>query len=309
MSAGVSVAVLAAGMEQEDIARGPEPEGSVRMARRRLGRGEMPAPLNGAEAARLGELFAEHDAGMRRYAVARLMSGGRDWDQAVTLAEDLVQQMWLEVARRYRPVLEPGLPDDAVRMRLCRYVKDGIWQHMQRQDERAQPVDFEDGVTCALVCALMVGEPTTCAAAGLPPLPDYLARMLDALPSAEREALLLLADGVPYPLAAQRAGCSKGQFETRVRRGLLLLQLDNPEFSQPPVAVEALTAEERAHLARLTPCQQEVVLRLTDRERRVVLLSLVARLNRDQIAARLGISASTVSLAAGACAAAVRQAA
>ncbi|MEV8107087.1 sigma factor-like helix-turn-helix DNA-binding protein [Streptomyces sp. NPDC088135] len=302
---------LAEEMEREDTARGPEPEPEGRsrsgMGGRRLGRGDTPPPLTAAESERLGDLAGEYDAGMRRYAVSRLMVLGMGWDRAGGLADDVVQQMWLEVARRHRDALVPELPEAVVRMRLCRYVKDGIWQHLRRADERVRPVDLEDGAVCALVCALMVGErPATCGGPGLAALPGYLARMVEGLPETERAALLLFCDGVPYQRAAERLGCGTGQMQVRVRRALLLLQLDNPELGWGvPVAVSSLSAEQRELLGRLSPGQREVLLRLTERERDVLLLSLGAGLKRDAIAERLGISRAAVVLVTSACAAAV----
>lgn len=235
---------------------------------RRLRRGET-VPLSAAQSERLAALYEVHGARLVRYAWRRLTTyGGAEGTRAWSLAEDLAQQAWMQVARTAEGnlLLDAALPEGEARALLYTRMKWEVAAYLRRRSSAEVPVDWQDAVTCASLCRLL---PERCVLEGLPP---YLARMLAGLPEREREALALWLDGTPLKRIADRLGCSSLGARNLVDRALLLLQIDNPELSAPPVALVSLPAWEQRALSALSPVQREALVRLGETERRAMLL-------------------------------------
>ncbi|AYV33177.1 Sigma-70, region 4 (plasmid) [Streptomyces sp. ADI95-16] len=276
-----------------------------------LGRGED-IPVSADASARLGVLFAEYADGLVHYARRKLLNRGTPAGVAAHLAEEITQEAWVEIARTgAKDLLAPDAASrysaDETRWMLWRRVKDRILAHYKRASSYETSVDWEDRTTCAVLCPLL--EEQLVARCQIGALPGYLATMLAELPEAEREALLTLAYAVPSDRAAEllhELGIS-GKQHKLIARAVLLLLIANPELSGPRVAVASLPAWERRAMVAVTPAQRELLLRLDDIPRQVLLLHAAEGLNSVEIAARLDVARSRVLSLVSGCAALVAE--
>ncbi|MEU2869488.1 sigma-70 family RNA polymerase sigma factor [Streptomyces olivoreticuli] len=241
---------------------------------------------------RLAALYETYGSRLVRYAYSRLARTGRGSGEAWALSEDIVQSMWLNLARSDARALlgDQPWPEDQVRKVLYARVKREIAEHFKLLRSSEQPVDWSDRSTCNKLCPLL---PSGCAWVDLP---LYLAAMVVALPEREREALLLKLDGMPHKLMGERLGCSASTADRLAKTAVLLLQIDNPELSAPPVALESLPSWEQRALTKRSAAQREVLLRLDETARQALLLN--DELPTREIARRLGVSRERVMGAA-----------
>ncbi|MES9554642.1 MULTISPECIES: sigma factor-like helix-turn-helix DNA-binding protein [unclassified Streptomyces] len=257
---------------------------------RRLESGEI-IPLTAEQSDQLAVLFEAYGDRLVRYAYSRLcrtrMGNGEAW----ALAEDAVQSMWVRVARSgASDVLgHPEWSETQTRKVLFVRVKREIAEHFALLRSSETAVDWTEPATCNVLCPLM---PSQCAWADLP---DYLARMVAALPEREREALLLKLDGTPHKVMGERLKCSESTADRLAKTAILLLQIDNPELSHPPVAMESLPEWEQHALTALSAARREVLLRLDDVARSALLLN--GEVPTRDIAKRLGVSRERVGAA------------
>lgn len=269
---------------------------------RKLSVGEI-VPLTAEQLERLATLYAEFGgARLVHYARRKLMNRGMPWPQADALAEDIVQDTWVSVARETtKPLMAAdALGEDERRILMFGRVKDTIQQYFRRLSNTERPVDWTDPVVCNTLCPVLPGG---CARTVLP---AYLDAMVTALPDRERAALLLRVEGMNMRLVAEHLGCSYPTANRLVETALLLLQIDNPELSGEPVPAASLASWERRELARMSAAQQEVLLRMDDTARQALLLHVGQGLNITDVARRLGVPRYQVLPVLGACASALR---
>ncbi|MFJ2005978.1 sigma factor-like helix-turn-helix DNA-binding protein [Streptomyces chartreusis] len=248
-------------------------------------------PLAAEQSERLAALYETHGARLMRYAYSQLSRRGRGNGEAWALAEDITQNMWVQVARSgASDVLgsEQEWSEDYTLKVLFARVKRQISEHFKLLRSSEAPVDWSDADTCNTLCPLL---PAQCAWAELP---DYLAKMVAALPEREREALLLRLDGTPHVQMGDRLGCSPSTADRLAKTAILMLQIDNPELSADPVALESLPEWEQRALAELSTAQREALLRLDDGPRQTLLLK-VQGLSDHAIAKRLGVRRDRVA--------------
>ncbi|MFI1840323.1 sigma factor-like helix-turn-helix DNA-binding protein [Streptomyces olivaceoviridis] len=277
---------------------------------RRLGRGED-VPLSPEASVRLGELFAEYGDGLVHYARRKLMNRGCPAGVAVHLAEEITQEAWVEIARTgAKDLLAPDAGErysaEETRWMLWRRVKDRILAHYKRSSSYETAVDWGDKQTCAVLCPLLEEALTERCQIGA--LTGPLARMVAVLPEAEREALLTLAYAVPEDRAREllRDVGAVGKREKLVARAILLLLIDNPELCGPRIPLRDLEEWERtALLHHVSWAQRQLLLRLEDLTRQILLLHLVEDLTTVQIAERLDVPRSRVLSVVSGCAALV----
>lgn len=264
--------------------------------------------MSAEASARMGVLFAEYGEGLVFYARRKLLNRGMPAGTAHHLAEEIAQEAWVEVARTgAKDLLAPDaavrFSADETRYMLWGRVKTRILAHYKRSASYERAVDWEDRGTCAVLCSALEDELARRCQLGA--LPGYLAPMVAALPEAEREALLAKAYGVPEEQAAEllkRLGV-KGKPRTLVARAVLLLLRDNPELSGPRATRASLPQWQRDALGHVSHAQRELLLRLDDWTRHVLLLHLVEGLNTVQIAERLEVPRSRVLPVLSGCAA------
>ncbi|MEW1635055.1 sigma factor-like helix-turn-helix DNA-binding protein [Streptomyces sp. NPDC093801] len=247
-------------------------------------------PLTAVQSQRLAALYEAHGTRLVRYAYSRLSRTGRGNGEAWALAEDITQSMWVQVARSgARDLLsdQSWSEDSALKVLFAR-VKREISEHFKLLRSSEAPVDWSDPITCKTLCPLLPGQ---CAWAELP---DYLAKMVAALPEREREALLLKLDGTPHKLMGERLECSESTADRLAKTAILMLQIDNPELSADPVALESLPEWEQAALAELSAAQRHALLRLDEGPRQALLLKSQG-LSDHAIAKRLGVRRDRVA--------------
>ncbi|MFF1559803.1 sigma factor-like helix-turn-helix DNA-binding protein [Streptomyces sp. NPDC058279] len=269
---------------------------------RKLQNGEI-IPLTPEQSERLAALYAEFGGGrLESYARRKLMNRGMRRSEAATLAEDIVQETWVAVARETtKPLMGPKpLSEDDRRILLFAQVKTQIHQHLRRGMAGEGPVDWSDPVICNWLCPLVSNECVRTI------LPAYLDRMVAALPARERQALLLRLEGMNMRLVAEHVGCSYPTANRLVETALLLLQIDNPELSGEPVAVETLPRWERDELNRMSAAQQAALLRMDEVSRRALLLHVGQGLNITDVSRKLGVPRYQVLPVLGACAKSLR---
>lgn len=254
-----------------------------RVAKRR--NGEI-VPLTAEQSDRLASLYEECGARLVRYALSLLTRYGRKGAGARALAEDIAQSMWVQVAREGArgPLGEDespvGLLFYRVRVETLGYVSGRAASEI--------PVDLEDPVACRGLCPLL---PSGCA---LVELPDYLSKMVDALPEQERAALLLMLDGLTPRSMAEHLGCGDSTAVRLADAAVLLLQIDNPELSsREPVTLESLPKWEQRALLELGPERRAALLRLESVPRQAMLLKHQGAANRE-IRERLDLSYDAV---------------
>lgn len=269
---------------------------------RKLERGEV-VPLTPKQSERLSELYAEFGGGrLEAYAVRKLLNRGVRRSRAVELAEDIVQDAWVAVARQTtKPLMAAdSLSEDERRIFLFSRVKDEIQQYFRRQTSGEAPVDWTDPQICNWLCPALPGG---CARTTLP---AYLDAMVSKLPERERTALLLRLEGMNMRLVAEHVGVSYPTANRLVETALLLIQIDNPELSAEPVPLESLPKWEREELAGMSAAQRAALLRMDETSRRALLLHVGQDLNITEVARRLNVPRYQVLPVLGSCATALR---
>ncbi|WP_405506161.1 sigma factor-like helix-turn-helix DNA-binding protein [Streptomyces purpurascens] len=242
--------------------------------------------MTAEQSARLGSLYEQYGARMVRYSYSQLKRRGYDSASAWTVAEDIAQGMWVQVARdgARGPLLgDESLSEDSVRALLFYKTKHQVLGYVSGRAAGEVVVDFADPVTCNWLCPLM---PSGCA---LVELPVYLATMVEALPEQERAALLLMLDGLDPRSMAEQLGCGDSTAVRMAESAVLMLQIDNPELSREPVALESLPQWEREALSELSPERRAALLRLESTTRQALLLKHQG-LSKREIVKRLGLS-------------------
>lgn len=269
---------------EKSSARGNGPGG------RRLRKGEM-IPLTAEQSERLGELFAQYNDVLVPYARRKLMTWrGLSMTQASSLAEDIAQETWLKVARTGADdVLRPGLTRDDVLPMLYVRLQSRIVAHFQVARSTETPVDWEDKVTCNMLCPLL---PEQCA---MEELPAYVRQMLAKLPDAEREALTLALDGLTTEPIGEHLGCALSSAHRLVAAALLMLKMANPSLTGPAVDARSLPLWQREALDQMDAVRRAVLLRLDD-EARSVLLLLAQGVTCTQAAERTGLPVGRVKV-------------
>ncbi|MFD5517125.1 GntR family transcriptional regulator [Streptomyces sp. NPDC127066] len=263
-------------------------EGTI--SRRKMRVGEI-APLTAEQSARLASLYEQYGPRLVRYACSLLNRRGLIGGGAWALAEDITQSMWVQVARdgARNPLFdEAALTQDSPAGLLFYLVKQHVIQHFGGKAAGDIPVDFNDPITCKRLCGLL---PSGCA---LIELPGYLAKMVDALPEQEREALLLMLDGLDPRSMAEHLGCGDTTAVRLADAAVLMLQIDNPELSREPVALESLPKWERETLATLSPERRAALLRLEPVTRHALLLRHQG-VSKREIGQRLELSYDVVA--------------
>ncbi|MET7731169.1 GntR family transcriptional regulator [Streptomyces sp. NPDC005402] len=253
---------------------------------RRLRQGED-IPLTAEQARRLSALYERYSADLVRYAKSKLVGYRFSAARAQTLAEDIAQNVWVEVARTgAKDLLAPEpLSESDTQAFLFVRVQNQLGKHFKRSSSHERPMDFDDPIT-AYVLAPMVEEQQEV------PLAEpsgELLRMVADLPDREREALLLQLDGCNKSVVADRLGCSLRTGDRLAETALLRLQLCHPEMPHEPITLESLPVWQREALATLDDTRCEALLRIGDLPRQVLLLHLVEGLDSNQVAARLGV--------------------
>lgn len=239
---------------------------------------------------------------MEAYAVRKLLNRGVRRSRAVELAEDIVQDAWVAVARQTtKPLMAAdSLSEDERRIFLFSRVKDEIQQYFRRQTSGEAPVDWTDPQICNWLCPALPGG---CARTTLP---AYLDAMVSKLPERERTALLLRLEGMNMRLVAEHVGVSYPTANRLVETALLLIQIDNPELSAEPVPLESLPKWEREELAGMSAAQRAALLRMDETSRRALLLHVGQDLNITEVARRLNVPRYQVLPVLGSCATALR---
>lgn len=274
---------------------------------RRLGRNED-IRMSAEASARMGELYAEYGDRLVHYARRKLLNRGVPSGTAAHLAEEIAQEAWVEVARTgAKDLLAPDagtrFTEDETRYMLWGRVKTRILAHYKRSSTYESPVDWEDPAACAQLCPALEDELARRCQLGT--LSGYLAPMVAALPEPEREALLARAYGVPQDHIVEllREIGVRVKPQTLVARAVLLLLRDNPELSGPRATRASLPEWQRDALGQVSRAQREILLRLDDWRRHVLLLHLVEGLNGSRIAERLDVPPARVLPILSGCAA------
>ncbi|MFJ2645050.1 RNA polymerase sigma factor [Streptomyces sp. NPDC087511] len=282
---------LAEEMEREDTARGPEaePEGSVRRGRRK--RAEIDATVLGAaDAARLDRLYRLHGVRLVRYLAARV-----GWDQ-MALAEDLAQEVWLDLAARpYQMASWESADEDAMGM-LAYRARQQIAAHLRLGRNQRETVlgagsgaDDRDVVECLEALAGAGEDSTLCAVLDLlgeadQPTFGCFGAVIAALPERQREVVeLACGEGMSLKAAGSRMGITAQSAHGHLRRAAAALRL----------AAGAAADEDSG---TLPDDYARVLNRLTGLQQQVVRLR-VAGVTTTAIAARLDRNPGTVSKA------------
>lgn len=242
-------------------------------------------PLTAEQSERLASLYEEYGAGLVRYVYSQLRTRSRTSSVPWALAEDITQTLWMQLAREgdQCPLLSEKETVENAGGLLFYRAKQEISQHFRLYSSGEMAVDFGDPVTCNSLCPLM---PSGCA---LVEMPSYLATMVDALPEQERAALLLMLDGLDPRSMAEHLGCADSTAVRLANSAVLLLQIDNPELSREPVALESLPRWEREALSGLGVERRAALLRLESTTRQALLLKHQG-VSKGEIAKRLGLT-------------------
>ncbi|MGW2849445.1 sigma factor-like helix-turn-helix DNA-binding protein [Streptomyces sp. NPDC001274] len=253
--------------------------------RARLRRHADDGPLTAEQSERLASLYKEYGARLVGYVYSRLRTRSRTSSVSWALAEDITQTLWLRLAREGSRclLLSNEEPVENMAGLLFYRAKQEINQHFQVSSSGEIAVDFGDPVTCNRLCLMM---PSGCA---LVEMPAYLTEMVDALPEQERAALLLMLDGLDPRSMAERLGCADSTAVRLANSAVLMLQIDNPELSREPVALESLPKWEREALSSLSPERCAALLRLEPTTRQALVLKHQG-VSKGEIAKRLGLS-------------------
>ncbi|NEA14263.1 sigma-70 family RNA polymerase sigma factor [Streptomyces halstedii] len=257
--------------EREDDARGPEPEGagpnelgpelevSARTGKRRGFRGD--------ERERVGRLAGLHHRRVVLYLFVRV----QDWQ----LAEDLAQEMWLDLAMRPHEMGDWAGREDADLFPLLAWrAKRQIHHYLRRRmNEResvlgAGPAGDGRGVEQRLDALAGPGsaDEVHCAVEALLGLVDVegfsecWARALGVLSPRQREAIELLCEGMTQRAIAARMSDSQGNVGTHLRAALRVLR-DPAEIARRLAKQEAERLPEgwERFVGRLPAAQAEVV--------------------------------------------------
>lgn len=250
--------------EREDDARGyepePEPEGRVRGDDRRRG-------LSAVQAERVGRLASLHHRRLVHYLFVRV----DDWQ----LAEDLVQEMWLDLAMRpYEMDDWAGRGDADLYPLLAWRAKRMIHQHLRlRRNELetvlgAAPAGDARSVEQRLEALAGPGprDAVHCAVEELLGLADTgeisgcWARALGALSPRQRQVIELVCEGMTQRAVAARMGDSHGNVAAHLRAALTVLR-DPAEIARRLAKreAEALPKEWARVVGRLPAVQAQVV--------------------------------------------------
>ncbi|MEU5838603.1 sigma factor-like helix-turn-helix DNA-binding protein [Streptomyces diacarni] len=263
-------------------ARGTGPGG------RRLRPNEEVPPLSPEQAERLGELAAVYHRRMVGAARARLVTRGTPDAQAHDLAEDLVQEVWVDVARRARrpgELLGPErLPVDEERRHLLCQVRLAVFHWARRGQRVEEPADLE-GPGWQALAASGVGE------TGQGPLTDRCEQLLAPLDERLRAAMVERCYGVPLARLAELLGVAETTAARLVRRAVARLQ-GRPATAQEERR-EVEEASESSAVSALTAEQREALEAMPESVR-VALLLRLAGVSWPAIAQRCERSLTTV---------------
>ncbi|MDQ0913731.1 DNA-directed RNA polymerase specialized sigma24 family protein [Streptomyces canus] len=245
-------------------------------------------PVSAEVAARLARLFELHGDGLVRYLASRV-----GWDR-YALAEDLAQQVWLDLAARPEQMERWESADEDAFGLLAHRGRQQVGMHLRlaRNEREAvlsatAPGDDRDLVERLDALAAPCGDTTVCAVLELlgeteePALPACYADAVAALPERQRRAVELICQGTGVQAAAAWMGIAPQSVRDHLARAAEALRpalgapVPDEESGQLPAGYERV-------LGRLPALQQQVV-RLR-----------AAGLNNNQIGTRLGRNHGTV---------------
>lgn len=253
--------------------KGSGPEG------RKLERGEI-VPLSAAESARLAELYADWSGFVLNLVRKRLARGGVSWAQAVTLAPDLAQAVWVAVARYDRGVLLAGEVDEETSRRyLATLARQQVGYFWRLRSSHEVVTDFDAPEWRAVEAA----EPEPEAE-----LTDRCDELLALLSPEVRAALVEVCYGVPVTALADTLGLSLSGARRLIEKAAATMRGELPAY-RPPVPEDAPPAR----LEDLPAGQRAVLGNLNGRTRTMLLLRLAGH-SPEVIARRGGWDRTTV---------------
>lgn len=237
--------------------------GYIAPARVHLGRKDD-APVPADVAARLARLFELHGAGLVRYLCTRIGWGRR------ALAEDLVQEVWLDLAMRPEQMTAWDGADEDLFGLLAYRAKQQVHRYLRlMSNEREQALGAAgDGREVEERLEALAGpgpDTTVCAVLELlgeeDRTPGWRACFADAvaaLPDAHREVLeLACVEGMALRVIADRLGLSQASVQDRYRRALEALR---PALeARPQRDANGLPAGWESAVGALTGHQEKVV--------------------------------------------------
>lgn len=205
--------------------------GYIAEPRVHLGR-RVDEPLGSADAERIGRLSALHHARLVRYLCGRI-----GWDRRA-LAEDLVQEMWLELAMRPYQMEEWERGDETLFPLLAFRAKRQLYRYWQvlsnerervlgagaAEDDRSSDERLEalaDPGPDATVCAVLEALGET----GEPGWSPCYAEAVALLPERQREVLeLVCVEGTGVTAVAARLGLTQASVQDAYQRALATLR-------------------------------------------------------------------------------------
>ncbi|WP_411107782.1 sigma-70 family RNA polymerase sigma factor [Streptomyces sp. cmx-4-9] len=265
------------GSKREERARGALLTGNG-PGGRRLHKGEI-VPLSVEESTQLGELYERHGAWMRAAARNRLTRQGLTFAEAETLADDLVMDAWVRLARKRGELLAGALDEETERRFLATAVKAAVADYYALRRAHELPQDFGTPEYEDVAAPPMI----------LPGQEDLSPRCRELLADLSpelREVMVEFCYGAPQRAIAELLGVNVAVVNRLVKRAVAALRAQDPD-AQPepetaPVALESL------------PEQQRRALEALDEHTRMVLLLRLAGVTYQAIADRTERSMSTV---------------
>lgn len=260
----------------------------------RLARGEAVPALSPVLAERLADLFGELNGRLVASAVGRLVTYGVPYDRAQDVADDLVQEVWADAARKQRNpgrVLGPEAVDIATaRRHLYGEVKHAVLHYLRSPQRVEEAADFDEPRWRSVQAGPLD--------ASQGPLSDRCRELLASLPEQLREAMVERCYGVPLARIAELLGVSSTTAEKLVKRAVAHLQGEAPAdrraaretaAERKPVTLDdlELEPEQRAALEALSAGQREALDQMPEHVR-VVLLLRLAGLSYTAITKRTG---------------------
>ncbi|MEV6134320.1 helix-turn-helix domain-containing protein [Streptomyces violaceusniger] len=247
------------------------------------------APLSPELAERLAGLAGRFHRRLVASAVGRLVTYGVPYDRAQDVGEELVQEVWADVARKQRNegrVLGPEpVDEETARRHLYGEVKHAVFHHLTAPQRVEEAADFGEPQWRGLTAGPMD--------ASQGPLTDRCRELLEGLSPRMREAMVERCYGVPEARLAELLGVGTSAAHNLVCRAVARLRGQTPvdrharrkaeDAVREPVAPEELSAGQREALERMP---QDV---------QIALLLRLAGVSFPVIAKRTGYSVNTVS--------------